>query len=102
MQLMKSSDVVDVKTFCEYCHQRLGTSGSSKDFAALRQQTNEFFERYARADWATLCRGIEWLRDHQVHPRKVTQVVGLLRLPLQDGALPEAFLPRYRSGRWVK
>jgi len=76
--------------FGKYVRQTLGTPGMTlKDLAVLKKQTKIFFKENPQGDWYTLCRVVQWCRNHKKRPPRVYSVLSMVPYAWADGALPE-------------
>lgn len=81
--------------FVCYSQQVLGVPWpTQKDKNALRKQVREFFARYPRADYRTLCRVVQWNRSRNRRFRSVVYVVDTWKDCWVQGKLPELDPPR--------
>jgi hypothetical protein len=61
--------------------------------AILRKKCKEFFEHYPQADWRTLCKVVQWAKEHRKRFTRVWGVVGCFRNAWTAGCLPELDVP---------
>lgn len=79
-----------VLAWAEYVQQTLGVPWPTvRDQAILRNRVQDFFDRYPRADWYTLCRLVQWCKNRKKRDARVWMVLDRFRAAWVAGALPE-------------
>jgi hypothetical protein len=69
--IVSTDKVNDLVLFEAYIHQRLGTPFSTvDDRKRLGKWTKEFFAQHPKATWRTLCRIVDWAKDHGKRPAR--------------------------------
>lgn len=91
LSVLRSTDVVDARSFAEYAQQILGTPipESPKDLHILNTKTDEFFVQYPSADWRVLAATVDWCRAKRKRPANAWWIVTEVRYAWNDGAIPD-------------